>query len=307
MYYVVLDMEWNQAITYSDMIKDPVFLTGEIIQIGAIMLNDAFKAVSSFNSRVLPQYYTELHPQVAEVTKLEQRDLRKGKPFADVFSSFCDWCGSDFVFLIWGTEDLRILKKNMELHNIDTSFMPRCFNLQNIFAEQVTHNTRQYRLSKALAHFNETPFEEHDALNDAKSTMLLCSHLDMQKGLAEYKEIVEHKDGVVESYVFEEAYEDISDALSDDYVVSFECPNCGDIVWGENWVRKNDTSILLATGKCSDGQDYLIKLKFRPIANSKISVKRFVYELTDSLRSDYQACVEQAAAWSKYVIPAYSY
>ena len=56
MNYVVLDMEWNQAITYSDMIKEPGFLTGEIIQIGAIMLNDEFKAIGSFNSRVLPQY-----------------------------------------------------------------------------------------------------------------------------------------------------------------------------------------------------------------------------------------------------------
>lgn len=307
MNYVVLDMEWNQAITYADMVKDPVFLTGEIIQIGAVMLNDEFHAISSFNGRVLPQYYTELHPQVAEVTKLEQRDLRNGKPFVDVFSSFCDWCGSDFAFLIWGTEDLRILKKNMELHGIDTSFMPMCFNLQNVFAEQVTHDTRQYRLSRALAHFNETPFEAHDALNDAKSTMLLCNHLDMLKGLAEYKELVEHKDGVVESYAFEEAYEDISDALSDDYVVSFECPNCGDIVWGDNWVRKNDTSILLSTGECSDGQEYLIKLKFRPAPNNKVSVKRFVYELTDALRSDYQACVTQAAAWSKYVIPAYAF
>ena len=34
-----MDMEWNQALTFSEMVKDPVFLTGEIIQIGAI--NDA--------------------------------------------------------------------------------------------------------------------------------------------------------------------------------------------------------------------------------------------------------------------------
>ena len=64
MNYVVLDMEWNQAITYADMVKDPVFLTGEIIQIGAVMLNDEFHAISSFNGRVLPQYYTELHAKM---------------------------------------------------------------------------------------------------------------------------------------------------------------------------------------------------------------------------------------------------
>ena len=29
-------MEWNQASTYAEMVKSPVFLTGEIIQIGAI-------------------------------------------------------------------------------------------------------------------------------------------------------------------------------------------------------------------------------------------------------------------------------
>ena len=55
------------------------------------------------------------------------------------------------------------------------------------------------------------------------------------------------------------------------------------------------------------GQEYLISLKFRPIAENKVVVKRLVYALTDELRTDYQQCMEQAAAWSKYVIPAYSF
>ena len=307
MNYIVLDMEWNQPISYSEMIKDPVFLTGEIIQIGAVKLNDSFEAIDTFNGRVSPQYYTELHPQVAEVTKLSQQDLHRGKPFLEVFDSFCEWCETDFAFFIWGTEDLRILRKNMELYDIDTSFMPRCYNLQNIFAAQVSHDTRQYRLTRALAHFNEAPYDAHDALNDAQSTSLLCNHLDLNKGLAEYKEIVENKDGVVESYEFAEGFTDISDALSDDYVVSFECPKCGDIVWGDNWVRKSDTTTLFSTGTCSDGQEYFIKLKFRPTPNNRISCKRFVYELTNELRAEYNDCVQQAAAWSKYVIPAYSF
>ena len=118
--YIVMDMEWNQALTFSEMVKDPVFLTGEIIQIGAIKLNQTLEVVDSFNERIAPQYYTELHPKVAEITKLSNRDLQKGKGFHTVFNSFCDWCGDDFVFLVWGTEDLRILRKNMDLHNIDT-------------------------------------------------------------------------------------------------------------------------------------------------------------------------------------------
>ena len=99
---------------------------------------------------------------------------------------------------------------------------------------------------------------------------------------------------------------DVGDALSDDYVVSFECPHCGEIVWGENWNRKTGTN-LLSLSQCSDGQECLISLKFRPIAENKVVVKRLVYALTDELRTDYQQCMEQAAAWSKYVIPAYSF
>lgn len=223
-----------RRFTFSEMVKDPVFLTGEIIQIGAIKLNQTLEVVDSFNERIAPQYYTELHPKVAEITKLSNRDLQKGKGFHTVFNSFCDWCGDDFVFLVWGTEDLRILRKNMDLHNIDTSFMPPCFNLQNIFVDQVTHDTKQYALANALAIVGEVAFDSHDALNDARSTALLCTHLDLIRGLNEYKETVENRNGIVESYEFEEPYADIGDALSDDYVVSFECPHCGEIVWGEN-------------------------------------------------------------------------
>lgn len=81
-----MDMEWNQALTFSEMVKDPVFLTGEIIQIGAIKLNQTLEVVDSFNERIAPQYYTELHPKVAEITKLSNRDLQKGKGFHTVFN-----------------------------------------------------------------------------------------------------------------------------------------------------------------------------------------------------------------------------
>lgn len=174
------------------------------------------------------------------------------------------------------------------------------------FVDQVTHDTKQYALANALAIVGEVPFDSHDALNDARSAALLCTHLGLIRGLNEYKEAVENRNGIVESYEFEEPYADIGDALSDDYVVSFECPHCGEIVWGENWIRKTGTN-LLSLSQCSDGQEYLISLKFRPIAENKVVVKRLVHALTDELRTDYQQCMEQAAAWSKYVIPAYSF
>ncbi len=212
------------------------------------------------------------------------------------------------MFLVWGRKIFVFLRKNMDLHNIDTSFMPPCFNLQNIFVDQVTHDTKQYALANALAIVGEVPFDSHDALNDARSTALLCTHLDLIRGLNEYKETVENRNGIVESYEFEEPYADIGDALSDDYVVSFECPHCGEIVWGEKTGSERRVQIsCLYHSAAMDKNTLLASLKFRPIAENKVVVKRLVYALTDELRTDYQQCMEQAAAWSKYVIPAYSF
>lgn len=107
MEYIVMDMEWNQALTYSGMVKDPVFLTGEIIQIGAIKLNQALEVLDSFNERIAPQYYTELHPKVAEITKLSNRDLQKGKgsirclilSAIGVAMTLCSWSGGRKIFV----------------------------------------------------------------------------------------------------------------------------------------------------------------------------------------------------------------
>ena len=47
-----MDMEWNQALTFSEMVKDPVFLTGEIIQIGAIKLNQTLEVKTPSMNRL---------------------------------------------------------------------------------------------------------------------------------------------------------------------------------------------------------------------------------------------------------------
>lgn len=305
MNYIVLDMEWNQANSYAEMVKDPVMLTGEIVQIGAVKLDETFSPVDSFNQRVKPCYYREINPRVAEVTKLTTADLRQGAPFISAFAQFSDWCGSDFQFLVWGTEDIRVLRKNMMLHDIGTAGMPQHYNLQNIFTVQLSDKVRQYSLGKALALVHEKPYAAHDALNDAMSTVLLCSHLDMVRGLDEYQDLIEKRSGVVERYEFEYLYYDLDDVLSDDYVVSFECPDCGEIVWCNDWV-KNTGRQLLSIAQCDDGREYLVKLKLTYIVGDRIKVNRMVYELTEAHQIYYNNCAEAAAIWNQYVVSAYA-
>ena len=99
MNYIVLDMEWNQANSYAEMVKDPVMLTGEIVQIGAVKLDETFSPVDSFNQRVKPCYYREINPRVAEVTKLTTATFVMALPSATPFSSFPNGVVVTFSFL----------------------------------------------------------------------------------------------------------------------------------------------------------------------------------------------------------------
>ena len=45
MNYIVLDFEWNQPLTEQDTIIDPFPFDSEIIEIGAVKLDETFAAV----------------------------------------------------------------------------------------------------------------------------------------------------------------------------------------------------------------------------------------------------------------------
>ena len=49
---IVLDLEWNQPFSMRSMITTPVRLHGEIIQIGAVKLNEQLEIVDTFKVMV---------------------------------------------------------------------------------------------------------------------------------------------------------------------------------------------------------------------------------------------------------------
>jgi hypothetical protein len=71
---------------------------------------------------------------------------------------------------------------------MDCSWIPDWYNLQYIYNKQITGDFNVCSLSAAMAHFEiEETAPVHDAGNDANYTALVCSHLDLKKGIEEYK------------------------------------------------------------------------------------------------------------------------
>ena len=56
MQYIVLDLEWNQALSGKPYRRDDLTLAGEIIQIGAVLLGEDLSVTDTLRLRVAPKY-----------------------------------------------------------------------------------------------------------------------------------------------------------------------------------------------------------------------------------------------------------
>ena len=120
-HFIVMDLEWNQRPSYRPAAED--CLPFEIIEIGAVKLDDNLQIVSEFQRLIFPHVYRKLHKKIAEVTHLTMDELcAKGEDFLDVMEEFLAWCGDDYTFCTWGSMDLTELQRNMVYHGMELPF-----------------------------------------------------------------------------------------------------------------------------------------------------------------------------------------
>ena len=88
--YIVLDLEWNQPMSYNSSAYKSVGgrLLFEMIQIGAIRLNDQLEITDSFNQLIQPTHYVKLHPRIKRITGISQDDLCDAPQFVEAAEEF---------------------------------------------------------------------------------------------------------------------------------------------------------------------------------------------------------------------------
>ena len=119
MNYIVFDLEWNQSPEGKE--RSDRYLQFEIVEIGAVKLDQNRKPIGEFRRLVKPQVYEELHFKIQEVTGLEMELLlREGQPFEQVIREFLEWCGlEDYRFCSWGPMDLTELERNIAYYGME--------------------------------------------------------------------------------------------------------------------------------------------------------------------------------------------
>ena len=303
--YIVLDMEWNQPWPGSPSARKvlPVQIRGEIIQIGAVRVTEAQEVADEFQVLIKPKFYRRLNRRVSKLTGIKETQLREeGIPMAAAMERFRSWCGEDVIFLTWGFDDITILKENLQLYQLDDSWVSRWYNAQMIFNAQTDGSNAQKALKTAMEIFGiEATRPAHDALGDAYHTALICAKLDLKRGAAEYETAVKSHvngfhgaelPGCISRQVFYD-YTDKRAALSAMAGAENKCPTCGRQMLGSRWFAQPGHRYMdLAT--CPEHGKFLIRVRLSAQADGTVRVSRLTYEATSEAAAAYARRAEKA-------------
>lgn len=183
MNYIVLDLEWNQGSIGSE--KAAGNLPFEIIEIGAVKLNDSGDRLGKFNVLIKPAVYHEMHQITGRLLHLKIQELEKGKPFVPAAERFLAWCGEEgYRFCTWGSSDLTELQRNMKYYSMPPlSNGPLAFlDVQKLFSIAYEDGKSRRALEHAVDFFHlEKDISFHRALGDAHYTAEILTRILREK------------------------------------------------------------------------------------------------------------------------------
>ena len=179
-------MEWNQS--YRGKVGKLPDLPFEIIEVGAVKLNENLEPVSEFSRFVRPFVYTTLDYRVRALTKIQAKQLRsEGQDFATVMRDFFQWCSmekeEEVFFCSWGDTDLLELQRNLSIFSacgirspILSSIMMFKNSTAGVFRMRRSES-RLFRRVEALGLKKQGAF--HRAIEDARYTAAVLAALPL--------------------------------------------------------------------------------------------------------------------------------
>lgn len=118
MKHIVVDLEMNAL---AKEYKEEKLLCGrEIIQIGAVALDEQYQEIDSFNTLVKPQYNSRIEPYYMKLTGITTEMVQNAPDFETAIRMFFSWCaGMDTIRIYqWSESDYEQITKELELKRI---------------------------------------------------------------------------------------------------------------------------------------------------------------------------------------------
>lgn len=166
MNYIIFDLE------ASCWLGRPPHGVNEIIEIGAVKINDYVELESKFTKFVKPTINPILSDFCKKLTSIHQQDVDKARTFPITIQEFQDWIGvgdENYMLISWGKYDRTQLYDDCKLHQLDTDWLEHHYNLKPAY-KQLRQLKDEPGLKKAvkLEGFEFTGIH-HRAISDAEN------------------------------------------------------------------------------------------------------------------------------------------
>ena len=281
--YIILDLEWNQPLSYNSSAYKSVGgkLLFEMIQIGAVRMNDRLEITDTFNQLIQPTHYVKLHPRIRRITGISQDDLADAPQFSEAAERFHAWCGEDSVILTWGCDDISVLQQNLDFFRFRAPFPPM-YDLQRLYGELVGDTKNRAGLKSAMEHFEIEPEEDHpfhNALNDAYYTGLVFRRCPKPEDVLRFPQQArklthEERARRPEKCEVLRAGRSMAEAMRGKQAMTPPCPVCGHrYELAAGYLLRPDGS-RQALCVCGDHGLYLVTIKFQKSENGKRDMVR---------------------------------
>ena len=290
MSYIVLDLEWNMPGPYTDLVETPFPFTSEIVEFGAVRLDDRFQPVDEYRGMVRPCFYPEMNGRIARLTQIHDRDLAEALPFPEAYRAFAEWCGVHDGFLTWGPDDMTVLMDNLLIHGMTLDCFPVSYDLQRIYGREIMREDRQFSLESAMQTLKLPQDRAHDALNDARATAsIACNYLDLEEYLGEY--LTSYVNYAADRFLTK-TYRYGDDITADPEMAQFTCPYCGETASCANWIFQ---SAFFASAACPEGDEFFVTV-LRKKKNDHYSARRVIREMSVDLLDIFERKLDRQPA-----------
>ena len=124
----------------------------ELIEIGAVLLDDTYEIVDRFKIYVSPEY-GEVDQYIQNLTGITKADTKDAPTTKEALELFVNWLPEDAILVSWSDNDEKQIRKEAELKNLDIpgldKYLDNWEDCQKTFSEKM-NSPKNYRLSEAL-------------------------------------------------------------------------------------------------------------------------------------------------------------
>ncbi len=288
MNYIVLDLEWNSAYY-----KKQGRFVNEIIQIGAVKLNENFDVVDTFLVYIKSEIVKKLNKRVIDLTGITNEQIANGLSFEDAVKKYNTWIGDEqSVTLTWSDSDLYAIVENTRIFLKEgTSFRIDGYaDLQSYIQSELRLKghalTNQISLGNAanLLGISTENYDLHNAKDDALlSAIMLKENFDKDR-FSKFVRLA--SDPSFYERLFFKAYyiSNINDERINKNHLKFTCPQCNKRLkrakkwkYKNNWLRAElvcEGCDIRYRGMVSFKQTYdklIVKKRLLPLVNNEVS------------------------------------